>query len=96
MGFDFVESLVFPILQIQFFTFHIESERITVYPVNIIFPAGNQPTVFIKDWFIGVFVILEHEIPLGFSVISIFTRYVLQDCHENIPRIYFSVTVQWK
>ncbi len=76
VGFDFIIGLVFMVLCVQFPAFHIESERIAVDSVEIIFLTGNQSAVFLKNRFPGIFVILEHEIALRFSVIGICTRYM--------------------
>lgn len=32
----------------------------------------------------GILVVLEDEVPLGFSIIRTFTGYVLQDCHAPL------------
>ena len=81
MGFDFIKTLVFPVLCVQLHTFHVKGKRVTVDAVQVIFFTGDQPAVFIQDWFHGIFVILEHEITLGFPVICIFTGDVFQNGH---------------
>ena len=83
MGFDFIKGLIFTILSVQFLTFHIKSERIAVYAVQIEFLTGNHPAAFIKDRFHGGFIILEHEIALCLSIIRIFTGDMFQDGHER-------------
>ena len=81
MGFDFIIGLIFTVLCVQFFTFHIKSKRITVDAVQVIFFTGNQPAILIQDRLHGIFIILKHQITLCLPIIGIFTGDMLQDCH---------------
>lgn len=78
-----IPCLIFTILSVQFLTFHIKSERITVHAVQIIFLTWDHPAALIKDRFHGGFIILEHEIALSLSIIRIFTGDMFQDGHER-------------
>ena len=45
---------------------------------------GTQQRVRIR--FVGIFIMFKHEITLYLCIVGIFTRYVFQDCHENVLR----------
>lgn len=39
--------------------------------------------LIIEDWLLGVFIMLEDEIPFGFSIVSIFACDMFNHCHGN-------------
>ena len=83
VGLDFVIILIFMETGIQFPAFYIETERIALYTVKIIFFPELHFSIFIKDRFSGVLIMLENEISLCFTIVRIFTCNVFQFCHEN-------------
>ena len=71
--FNLIILLVFVGTGIQFFALHIKTERIAFYTVKVIFFPELHFPIFIKDWFPGVFVMLENEIALCFPIVCVFT-----------------------
>ena len=83
VGFDIIILLVFVETGIQFPAFHIETERIALYTIKIIFFPELHFPIFIKNWFSGVLIVLENKIPLCLTIVRILTCYVFQYRHEN-------------
>ncbi len=86
MGFDFIIRFIFTVQGVQFPALHIEGEWVAVYTVHDISFARNQFSVFIEYRLVGIFIMFKHEITLYLCIVGIFTRYVFQDCHENVLR----------
>ena len=58
-----------------------------VYAINPV--NGKHIPIFIKNWFLCIFIMLENQIAFSFSIIGIFACNMLQDCHISFLLRYF-------
>ena len=60
MRFDFIERLVLMEISICFLTFHCKGKRIAVYAIKVVFFTNDHMTIFIKDRFLRIFIMLKN------------------------------------
>ena len=99
VGLDFIVRLVLMKISICFLTFRCKGKWIAVYTVKVIFLTNEHVTVFIKNGFLCIFVMLKNQITFSFSIICIFTCDMFQYCHEShlpfpLPYISFRINLE--
>ena len=99
VGLDFIVRLVLMKISICFLTFRCKGKWIAIYTVKVIFLTNEHVTVFIKDGFLRIFVMLKNQITFSFSIICIFTCDMFQYCHEShlpfpLPYISFRINLE--
>ncbi len=99
VGLNFIVRLVLMKISICFLTFCCKGKWIAVYTVKVIFLTNEHVTVFIKNGFLRIFVMLKNQITFSFSIICIFTCDMFQYCHEShlpfpLPYISFRINLE--
>ena len=89
MRLNLIKRLIFMKESVSFPTFCIKCKRITIYTIQIIFFTKKHIPIFIKNWFLCIFIMLENQIAFSFSIIGIFACNMLQDCHISFLLRYF-------